>query len=54
MTFHGMKLTIGGRILLAEALQMPLGNMFRLHLDYGSVSQLKWHSGVLQVGFVNR
>ena len=42
------------RALLAEVLNLPLTEVFRIHLDYGSVTQLRLEDGLPAVGFVNR
>jgi alpha-ribazole phosphatase len=42
------------RALLAEALNLPLVEGFRFHLDYGSVSQIRWTDSAPVVGYVNR
>lgn len=42
------------RALLAEALQLPLVNAFRLQVDYGSVSQIAVEGAVTRVTCVNR
>jgi alpha-ribazole phosphatase len=42
------------RALLAEALSLPLKHIFRLHIDYGSVTQLLVDASGMRVGYVNR
>jgi alpha-ribazole phosphatase len=42
------------RALLAEALNLPLAEVFRFHLDYGSVTQFKLGDAVPAIGYVNR
>lgn len=42
------------RALLAEVLNLPLTEVFRFHLDYGSVTQLRLGEPVPAVGYVNR
>lgn len=42
------------RALLADVLNLPLTEVFRFHLDYGSVTQLKLGDGLPAVGYVNR
>lgn len=42
------------RALLAEVLSLPLTEVFRFHLDYGSVTQLRLGDAVPAVGYVNR
>ena len=42
------------RALLADVLNLPLTEVFRFHLDYGSVTQLKLGEGMPAVGYVNR
>jgi len=41
------------RAMLAEALQLPLTDAFRFHLDFGSVTQLLLRQA-LEIGYVNR
>ncbi|OIQ86835.1 phosphoserine phosphatase 1 [mine drainage metagenome] len=42
------------RALLADALNLSLTEVFRFHLDFGSVTQLRMGSGYPVVGYVNR
>lgn len=42
------------RALLAEALNLPLAEAFRFHLDYGGVTQLLLQGPLPAVGYVNR
>lgn len=42
------------RALLADALNLPLTEVFRFHLDYGSVTQIRLEDGMPVVGYVNR
>lgn len=42
------------RALLAEALGLALANVFRIRIDYGSVTQLLLDEQGLQVGYINR
>ena len=42
------------RALVAEALNLPLMNAFRLQVDYASVTQLLVEEKVTRVGYVNR
>lgn len=42
------------RALLAEVLNLPLTEVFRFHLDYGSVTHLRLGDAVPAVGYVNR
>lgn len=42
------------RALVAAAIQLPLHQAFRLHVDYGSVSALRYASGQMQLAFLNR
>ncbi len=42
------------RALLAEALGLPLAEVFRFQLDYGSVTQIRLETGPPAVGYVNR
>ncbi len=48
--------THGGviRALLAEALGLPLMNVFRIQIDYSSVTQLLLDEQGMHVGYVNR
>ena len=48
--------THGGvvRALLAHTLGMPLAHAFRLNIDFGSVTQLRWTAGHWQVKGINR
>jgi len=48
--------THGGvvRALLAHALDLPLAHAFRLNIDFGSCTQLRWAAGRWQVRGVNR
>lgn len=48
--------THGGviRALLAEVLGLPLMNVFRIQIDYGSVTQLLLDEHGIRVGYVNR
>lgn len=41
------------RCLLAEILEMPLSNIFKIGLGYASVSKLKVNRGVVNIEFVN-
>lgn len=49
-------ITHGGviRAILANALNMPLKGLFRIVLDYGSVTQISLSDAVPRVHFVNR
>ena len=51
-----MVVTHGGvvRALLAHALGLPLAHAFRLNIDFGSVTQLRWVAGHWQVLGINR
>jgi alpha-ribazole phosphatase len=42
------------RVLLAEALGLPLEAVFRFHLDYGGVTRLHFQSALPTVEYVNR
>jgi alpha-ribazole phosphatase len=42
------------RALLAETLGLPLMNIFRINIDYGSVTQLLMEGHTARVGYVNR
>jgi len=42
------------RAMLADVLNLPLIEVFRFHLDYGSVTQLNLGDTVAAVGYVNR
>lgn len=42
------------RALLAEALNLHLADTFRLHIDYGSVTQITMDGGIMRVAYVNR
>ena len=42
------------RGLLAEALDLPLRETFRFHLDYGGVTLLRLDGAIPAVGYVNR
>jgi alpha-ribazole phosphatase len=42
------------RALLAEVLNLPLTEVFRFHLDYGSVTHLRLADSMPSVGYVNR
>ncbi|GAC1377622.1 MAG: alpha-ribazole phosphatase [Hymenobacter sp.] len=48
--------THGGvvRALLAHVLGLPLAHAFRLNIDFGSVTQLRWTAGHWQVRGINR
>ncbi len=48
--------THGGliRALIAEVLQMPLKGLFRISIDYASISHISFEHAVPKVGFVNR
>lgn len=41
------------RVLLCKVLQMPLSNLFRIHLDYGGITLIKDINGMSQVMAVN-
>jgi len=41
------------RVLLCQVLQMPLSNLFRIHLDYGGVTLIQDINGMSQVKAVN-
>lgn len=55
-TRDAIVLTHGGiiRCLLAQALNMPLADAFRLNVDYGSVSLVRLRRGTVRVEYVNR
>lgn len=42
------------RALLADVLNLPLTEVFRFHLDFGGVTQLKFGDNLPAVGYVNR
>jgi alpha-ribazole phosphatase len=42
------------RALLAEVLNLPLTEVFRFHLDFGGVTQLRLTDAMPVVGYVNR
>jgi len=42
------------RALLAEVLNLPLTEVFRFHLDFGGVTQLRFGDNLPAVGYVNR
>ena len=41
------------RVLLCQVLEMPLSNLFRIHLDYGGITIIKNINGMYQVTAVN-
>jgi len=42
------------RSVLATVLEMPLKNLFKIHIDFGGVSKLFTEKGKLKIGFINR
>ena len=42
------------RVLLVHILGMPLQNIFRLQVDYNSVSMIHFTGNQLQIGYINR
>lgn len=42
------------RVLLAEALNMPLKSVFRFHLDFGGITRIRYDKGLERVDFFNR
>jgi len=42
------------RAMLALALNLPLSEVFKFQLDYGSVTQLTFNESVHSVGYINR
>ncbi len=52
---HLLVVTHGGwiRALIAEVLQMPLKGLFRISIDYASVTQLEFIGEIPKVHFVN-
>ena len=52
---HILVVTHGGfiRALIAEVLQMPLKRLFRMSIDYASVTQLEFKGEVPKVHFMN-
>lgn len=52
---HILVITHGGfiRALIAEVLQMPLKRLFRMSIDYASVTQLEFKGEVPKVHFMN-
>ncbi len=52
---HILVVTHGGliRALIAEVLQMPLKRLFRMSIDYASVTQLEFNGEVPKVNFMN-
>lgn len=42
------------RTMLAQTLDLSLENLFRLEVDYGSITQLNYGGAIPSVGFVNR
>lgn len=52
---HLLVVTHGGwiRALIAEVLQMPLKGLFRITIDYASVTQLEFKDEIPKVHFVN-
>ncbi len=53
---HLLLVTHGGmiRALLAHILNMPLKGLFRIHVDYASVTQLELCDDIPRIAFVNR
>ena len=53
---HVLVVTHGGmiRALLAHVLNMPLKGLFRIGVDYGSVSQLDLSGTIPKISFINR
>nr|MBA3696405.1 alpha-ribazole phosphatase family protein [Methylotenera sp.] len=53
---HILVITHGGliRALIAEVLQIPLKRLFRMTIDYASVTQLEFNGEVPKVNFMNR
>lgn len=52
---HILVITHGGliRALIAEVLQMPLKRLFRMTIDYASVTQLEFKGDIPKVNFMN-
>lgn len=52
---HVLVVTHGGliRALIAEVLQMPLKRLFRMNIDYASVTQLEFKGDIPKVNFMN-
>jgi len=52
---HLLVVTHGGliRALIAEVLQMPLKGLFRISIDYASVTQLEFKDDIPKVHFLN-
>lgn len=52
---NSILVTHGGviRAILAHTLGLPLENSFRLRIDYGSISKIKFEKRITQVEFVN-
>jgi alpha-ribazole phosphatase len=42
------------RVLLAEALKMPLKEVFRFHLDFGGITRIRYDGKLERVDFINR
>jgi alpha-ribazole phosphatase len=42
------------RALVAHVLNMELKGLFRINIDYGSVTQLDFNDGVPKVNYVHR
>lgn len=42
------------RVLLAEALNMPLKSVFRFHLDFAGITRIRYDQGLERVDFINR
>lgn len=53
---HILVVTHGGfiRALIAEVLNMPLKGLFRISIDYASITQISFNHTVPKIGFVNR
>jgi alpha-ribazole phosphatase len=53
---HVLVITHGGliRALIAEVMQIPLKRLFRLQIDYASLTQLEFDGTVPKIAFVNR
>jgi len=53
---HLLVVTHGGviRAMLAHVLNMPLKGLFRIRVDYGSITQLDLSSAIPKISFVNR
>lgn len=53
---HILAVTHGGmiRALIAHALNMQLKGLFRLHIDYASITRLEFSGPIPKVAFVNR